>query len=142
MAIRSTGRAQWGGVLFQGRGTTSLESGVAGPMEVNWNARAEEKGSVTTPEELIAAAHAACVSMAFATILAQYDTPPTTRDVAATATFVAGEGITSMELTVNGIVEGIEEDEFEKLAETAKENCPVSKALAGNVPISVKANLG
>lgn len=142
MAIRSTGRAHWEGNLFEGRGTAALGSGVAGPMEVNWKARAEEKGSITTPEELIAAAHAACFSMAFSNILDKNGTPPTTLDVTATATFVAGEGITSMELTANGKVEGIEEDKFNELAETAKGNCPVSQALAGNVPISMTATLG
>jgi osmotically inducible protein OsmC len=143
MAVRSTGRAHWEGTLFEGRGTATLESGAAGPMAVDWNSRAEEQGeNTTTPEELIAAAHAACFSMAFSNALAKNDTPATTLDVTATATFVAGEGITSMELTVNGMVEGIDEDEFEKLAEDAKENCPVSKALAGNVPISVAATLG
>lgn len=142
MAIRSTGRAHWEGNLLQGRGTATLESGVAGPMEVNWKARAEEKGSITTPEELIAAAHAACFSMAFSNVLDKNETPPTTLDVIATATFVAGEGITGMELEVHGNVEGVEEAEFEQMAETAKENCPVSKALAGNVPISVTATLG
>lgn len=142
MAIRSTGYAHWEGTLFEGRGTVSLESGVAGPLEVNWKARAEEKGAITTPEELIAAAHAACFSMAFSNILAKNDTPPTTLDVKATATFVAGEGITGMELEVNGKVEDIDEEEFEALAETAKENCPVSKALKGNVAISVTATLG
>lgn len=142
MAVRSTGRAHWEGNLFEGRGTATLESGAAGPMEVDWKSRAEEQTGNTTPEELIAAAHAACFSMAFSNILDKNGTPPTTLDVTATATFVAGEGIKSMELTVSGKVEGIEEDEFEKLAETAKENCPVSKALAGNVALSVTAALG
>ncbi len=142
MAIRSTGRAHWEGTLFEGRGTASLESGVAGPLEVNWKARAEEKGTVTTPEELIAAAHAACFSMALSNILAKNDTPATTLDVKATATFVAGEGITGMELEVSGKVEGLDEEAFEDFAVTAKENCPVSKALEGNVPISVTATLG
>lgn len=140
MAVRSTGRAHWEGTLIDGRGTATLESGAAGPMEVDWKSRSEG-GANTTPEELIAAAHAACFSMAFSGALAKNDTPPTTLDVTATATFVAGEGITSMELTVNGKVEGIDEGEFERIAETAKENCPVSKALAGNVPISVTATL-
>ena len=140
MAVRSTGRAHWEGTLLEGRGTATLESGAAGPMEVDWKSRSEG-GANTTPEELIAAAHAACFSMAFSGALAKNDTPPTTLDVTATATFAAGEGITSMELTVNGKVEGIDEDEFEKIAETAKENCPVSKALAGNVAISVTATL-
>lgn len=143
MAVRSTGRAHWEGTLLEGRGTASLESGAAGPMEVNWKSRAEEQGpNTTTPEELIAAAHAACFSMAFSGALAKNDTPATTLDVIATATFVAGEGITGMELEVNGKVEGIDEEKFSELAENAKENCPVSKALAGNVPISISASLG
>lgn len=142
MAVRSTARAHWEGTLFEGRGTATLESGVAGPLAVDWKSRAEEPGqNTTTPEELIAAAHAACFSMAFSNALAKNDTPATTLDVTATATFVAGEGITSMELAVNGAVEGIDGDQFAELAENAKENCPVSKALAGNVPISVTAKL-
>jgi osmotically inducible protein OsmC len=141
MAVRSTGRAHWEGTLFEGRGTTSLASGAAGPLEVDWKSRADG-GANTTPEELIAAAHAACFSMAFSNILAKNDTPATTLDVTATATFVAGDGITGMELDVSGKVEGIDQEQFAALAETAKENCPVSKALAGNVPISVTATLG
>lgn len=141
MAVRSTGRAHWEGSLFEGKGTTSLESGVAGPLDVDWKSRSEG-GTNTTPEELIAAAHAACFSMALSNILAKNDTPPTSLDVTATATFVAGEGITGMELEVHGNVDGIDDDQFNDFAQTAKENCPVSQALAGNVPISVTATLG
>lgn len=141
MAVRSTGRAHWEGSLFEGNGTASLESGAAGPMEVDWKSRSEG-GANTTPEELIAAAHAACFSMAFSNILAKNETPPAALDVKATATFVAGEGITGMEIEVNGKVDGIDEKQFAEMAETAKANCPVSKALAGNVPITVSASLG
>jgi osmotically inducible protein OsmC len=141
MAVRSTGRAHWEGTLLEGRGTASLESGAAGPVDIDWKSRSEG-GANTTPEELIAAAHAACFSMAFSGVLAKNDTPPASLDVKATATFVAGEGITGMELEVDGKVDGIDEDQFKELAETAKENCPVSKALAGNVPITVTATLG
>jgi len=141
MALRSTGRTHWEGDLTSGSGTTTLESGAAGPMQVTWKARTEDHGGLTSPEELIAAAHASCYSMAFSSALAKAGTPPTTLETEATATFVPGEGITSMELTVRGTVEGISDEDFQSLAEAAKENCPVSKALKGNVSITLVASL-
>jgi osmotically inducible protein OsmC len=141
MALKSTGRAHWEGDLMSGNGTATLDSGAAGPMQVTWKARTEEHGGLTSPEELIAAAHATCYSMAFSNVLAKAGTPPTALDTEATATFVPGEGITSMEITVRGTVEGISEEDFLATAETAKENCPVSKALQGNVPITLNASL-
>lgn len=141
MALKSTGRTHWEGTLFEGSGTTSLDSGAADPMQVTWKARTEDHGGLTSPEELIAAAHASCYSMAFSNTLAKNETPPTSLDVTATATFVPGEGITTMELTVVGNVEGITEEKFQELAAVAKDGCPVSKALAGNVDISVAASL-
>jgi osmotically inducible protein OsmC len=142
MALKSIGRTHWEGDLFTGSGTASLDSGAAGPLAVTWKARAEEHGSVTSPEELIAAAHASCYSMAFSNALAKNETPPTSLDVQATATFVPGEGITLMELEVVGEVENISEEEFLELAETAKNGCPVSQALDGNVEITLSASLG
>lgn len=141
MATKSIGRTHWEGDLFNGAGTASLDSGVAGALQVTWKARAEERGSSTSPEELIAAAHSACFSMAFSNTLAKNETPPTSLDVTATATFVPGEGITTMELQVVGDVEGITAEKFTELAEVAKDGCPVSKALAGNVEITVDASL-
>jgi osmotically inducible protein OsmC len=141
MALDSTGRTHWEGDLFNGSGTTSLESGAAQPMQVTWKARAEDHGGLTSPEELIAAAHSACYSMAFSNGLAKNETPPTSLDVTATATFVPGEGITTMKLQVVGSVEGISEEQFQELAEAAKDGCPVSKALQGNVEISIEASL-
>lgn len=141
MALQSTGRTHWEGDLFKGSGTTSLDTGAAGPLAVSWEARAEEHGGVTSPEELIAAAHSACFSMAFSNALAKNETPPTSLDVTATATFVPGTGITTMELDVVGTVDGIDEEKFVEIAEASKEGCPVSKALAGNVEISVTARL-
>ena len=141
MALKSTGSTHWEGTLFEGSGTASLESGAAGPLPVTWEARAEEHGSVTSPEELIAAAHSACFSMAFSNALAKNETPPESLDVTATATFVPGTGITTMELKVVGDVPGISEEDFLELAETAKNGCPVSKALDGNVEISLEARL-
>jgi osmotically inducible protein OsmC len=96
---------------------------------------------LTSPEELIAAAHSSCYSMAFSNTLAKNDTPPTSLDVEATATFIPGEGITLMELDVVGHVEGITDDKFIELAEAAKNTCPVSQALAGNVEITLSARL-
>lgn len=141
MALKSIGRAHWEGNLFDGSGTTSLDSGAAEPMRVTWKARTEEHDGLTSPEELIAAAHSACYSMAFSNILDKNETPPTTLDVEATATFVAGEGITQMELKVMANVEGISDEVFQDLAEKAKDGCPVSQALAGNVPITLEASL-
>ncbi|MFZ0012709.1 MAG: OsmC family peroxiredoxin [Acidimicrobiia bacterium] len=141
MALESIGRTHWEGDLFNGAGTTTLDSGAAGPLPVTWKARAEEHGSVTSPEELIAAAHSACYSMAFSNTLNKNDTPPTSLDVTATATFVPGTGITTMLLEVVGRVEGITEEKFLELAEAAKNGCPVSQALDGNVDISLDASL-
>lgn len=141
MATKSIGRAHWEGDLFSGSGTTSLDSGAAGPLDITWKARAEERGSLTSPEELIAAAHASCFSMAFSNTLAKNDTPPGSLDVQATATFVPGTGITTMELEVTAVIAGITEEKFQELAEAAKNGCPVSQALSGNVDISLTATL-
>ena len=142
MALKSTGRTHWEGDLFSGSGTASLDSGAADPMKVTWKARTEEHGGLTSPEELIAAAHSSCYSMAFSNTLAKNETPPTSLDVTATATFVPGEGMTTMALEVVGTVDGIDEETFQELASVAKDGCPVSQALAGNVEISVEARLG
>lgn len=139
MALKSTGRAHWEGDLVDGNGTATLDSGAVGPMQVTWKARTEDHGGLTSPEELIAAAHATCYSMTVSNMLTKAGTPPTALDTEATATFVPGEGITSMELTVRGTVDGITEEDFLSTAESAKENCPVSKALAGNVAITLGA---
>ncbi len=141
MALDSTGRTRWEGDLLTGSGITSLDSGAAEPMRVTWKARSEEHGGLTSPEELIAAAHASCYSMAFSSALAKNDTPPTSLDVEATATFVPGTGITQMQLSVEARVEGIDNERFQELALSAKENCPVSQALKGNVPITLSATL-
>ena len=142
MALDSTGRAHWEGDLAGGSGTASLDSGIGGPMQVTWKARSEEHTTgMTSPEELIAAAHAACFSMAFSARLGKAGASSISLDTEATATFVPGEGITAMALTVRGDVEGITADEFADLAADAKENCPVSQALKGNVPITLEASL-
>jgi len=141
MALDSTARTHWEGDLFNGSGTATMDSGAGGPLQVTWKARTEEHGPLTSPEELIAAAHSACYSMAFSNTLAKNETPPTSLDVTATATFVPGTGITTMALTVVGDVEGLTDEKFQELAEAAKNGCPVSQALAGNVDITLEASL-
>ncbi|HWL48853.1 MAG TPA: OsmC family peroxiredoxin [Acidimicrobiia bacterium] len=141
MALDSTGRAHWEGDLASGSGTTTLDSGAVGPMEVTWKARSEEHDGLTSPEELIAAAHAACFSMAFSARLGKAGGTSIVLDTEATATFVPGEGITGIVLSVKGSADGVGEEDFMSLAEDAKVNCPVSQALTGGVPISLDASM-
>lgn len=138
MSLDSTATAHWEGDLLSGAGVATLSSGAGGPFPVDWKARSEDHRGKTSPEELIAAAHATCFSMALSNGLGKAGTPPDSLDVTATATFVPGEGITSMVLVLSGTVPGISDDEFRKAAEDAKENCPVSQALRGNVPITLE----
>jgi lipoyl-dependent peroxiredoxin len=143
VATEKTARATWEGTLATGQGRFSLGSGAATDQTVTWKARAEE-GEGTSPEELIAAAHASCVLMALAGALAKAGTPPTRLESEATSTFdQVGEGfrITSMKLVIRGEVDGVDEAGFKEAAEGAKENCPVSQALKGNVEISLDASL-
>jgi osmotically inducible protein OsmC len=138
-----TAHVTWSGSLMEGSGTiTSVESGAFGPLGVTWAARTEDaSGGLTSPEELIAAAHAACFSMALSHGLAQAGTPPEKLDVDATLTFVPGTGITKVALAVRGSVPGLDEAAFVDAAESAKDNCPVSKALAAVPEITVSASL-
>ena len=138
MALDSTASTHWEGDLFSGSGTTTLDSGAAGPFSVTWKARAEEHDSTTSPEELIAAAHATCYSMALSNELAKGGTPPSTLDVTATATFVPGTGITNMVLVLHADVPGLDDEGLRSTAEAAKEGCPVSQALKNNVPITLE----
>lgn len=130
--VVSKASAEWNGELFTGSGTTSLDTSGKGTFAVGWKSRAEEAGAGTTsPEELIASAHATCYAMQFSNLLKENGTPPTRLDISASVTFVAGEGITGIELTVRGQVEGLDAAGFETIAREAKETCPVSQALAG-----------
>jgi osmotically inducible protein OsmC len=117
-------------------------SGALKELAVTWSSRAEEPGGKTSPEELIAAAHATCFSMALSNGLAKGGHAPEQLDTSATVTFQPGEGITKIALTVEGNVPGMDEQEFRQAAEQAKENCPVSKALAGVPEITLDARLG
>lgn len=144
MALKSTAKTHWEGDLVSGAGTTTLTSGAAGPMRVTWRARTEEHGGLTSPEELIAAAHASCFSMALSAGLARNGTPSEVLDVEATATFDqtdSGWAVTSIHLRVRGKVPGVDGDGFKAAAEAAKEGCPVSKVLKGNVEITLDAAL-
>jgi lipoyl-dependent peroxiredoxin len=142
MAADRTAHVTWSGSLMEGSGTiTSVESGALGPLDVSWAARTEDSEGLTSPEELIAAAHAACFSMALSHGLAQGGTPPDKLDVDATVTFVPGTGITKSALVVRASVPGIDEAAFAEAAEAAKENCPVSKALAAVPEITLEASL-
>jgi lipoyl-dependent peroxiredoxin len=138
-----TAHVTWSGSLMEGSGTiTSVESGAFGPLDVTWAARAEaDSAGLTSPEELIAAAHAACFSMALSHGLAEGGTPPEKLDVDATLTFVPGTGITKIAITVRGSVPGLDEPAFLEAAEAAKVNCPVSKALASVPEVTLDASL-
>ena len=143
MAAERRASVTWSGDLMSGSGTIDeVGSGVFGPLDVTWAARSEEaSGGKTSPEELIAAAHAACFSMAFAHALAQAGNAPDRLETSATLTFVPGMGITKSALTVRGTVPGLDADAFRAAAEDAKKNCPVSQALAGVPEITVDAEL-
>ncbi len=116
-------------------------SGAVGSLDVSWPSRAQEPDGRTSPEELIAAAHASCFAMALSHALAQEGHAPERLSVSAAVTFEPGTGITSAALDVDGTVEGIDEAGFREAAEQAKEGCPVSQAMKGNVPLSVTARL-
>jgi osmotically inducible protein OsmC len=143
MATEKTARATWEGTLAEGQGRFTLGSGAVTNQPVTWKDRAE-RGEGTSPEELIAAAHASCVLMALAGGLARAGTPPTRLESEARTIFdKVGEGfaITKIALSIRGEVDGIDDEAFQQAAQGAKENCPVSQALKGNVEISVDAAL-
>jgi osmotically inducible protein OsmC len=142
MATDRTASVVWQGDLMNGSGTIeSATSGAIGPLDVSWASRAEEPNGKTSPEELIAAAWAACFSMALSNGLAKAGNPPEKLETSATVTFQPGEGITRGALTVRGTVPGLDADAFRHAAGDAKENCPVSKALAGIPEITLDAEL-
>ena len=140
MALTSEATTLWFGDLTTGSGTTSLDSSDAAEFPVSWQARSEGESGKTNPEELLGAAHSACFSMAFSNELAKNGTPPESLQVTAAVTFQPGEGITGSHLLVSAKVPNISEEDFERIAEDAKANCPVSKALAG-VSITLEASL-
>ena len=142
MATDRTAEVTWHGDLKSGSGRIeSVSSGAIGALDVDWHARSEAVEAKTSPEELIAAAHAACFSMALSNGLGQAGHPADELKTSATVTFQPGEGITKIALTVEGNVPGLDEDAFREAAETAKANCPVSQALASVPEITLDARL-
>ena len=145
MAITRHAEAVWHGDLLTGNGTINyVSSGSISRLPVTWASRTEEHNGRTSPEELIAAAHAACFSMSLSSQLAKNSTPATTLEVKAVITFDKGDAgwkIARSDLTVRGTVPGIDAARFAELAAVAKDGCPVSQALKGNVELAVDATL-
>jgi osmotically inducible protein OsmC len=141
MATTRNATTHWEGSLTEGAGQVTLQSSGIGTYDVSWAARSQEANGKTSPEELIAAAHTSCFSMALSGALAKAGTPPTALDTSAEVDFVPGTGITEIRLTVRGVVDGMSNDDFVAAAEGAKANCPVSQALAAVPSITLDAAL-
>lgn len=142
MATRRA-EAVWEGGLAEGHGSADLESGLATNLPVNWRARTEG-GAETSPEELLAAAHASCFAMALSNTLAEAGSEPQRLSVAAAVSFEPTDGgfaVTTSKLKVRGVVPGADDESFAEAARGAAEGCPISQALNGNVDISVEAEL-
>ena len=134
----------WEGDLFSGTGITTLDSSGAVPaLEVSWPRRTEEPGGYTSPEELIAAAHASCYNMELSNVLAKAGTRAERLETSATVSFSTegGAHISGVALRVRGVVPGASEDGFREAANQAKDGCPVSKLIAGNTTIELDAAL-
>ena len=136
MATTRIAKALWEGTLLEGRGTVELVSSGVGTFPITWASRAETPEGRTSPEELIAAAHASCFSMALSSGLAKSGNPAEYLDTSVEVDFQPGVGITEIRITLSGAAEGLDAAGFAEAAEVAKTNCPVSKALAA-VPISL-----
>lgn len=140
MATTRTATTTWHGSLIEGAGRVELDSSGLGGFDVTWASRANEPEGRTSPEELIGAAHSSCFSMAFSSALAKAGTPAASIQTRADVTFQPGEGITGIHLDVRGDVPGMTAEDFAAEAESAKINCPVSKALGGTA-ITMTASL-
>jgi osmotically inducible protein OsmC len=142
MATERSANVVWQGDLMNGSGTIEeAPSGAFGPLDVSWASRAEEPNGKTSPEELVASAWAACFAMALSNVLAKAGAPPEKLETSATVTFQPGEGLIKGALTVRGTVPGLDASSFQDKAAEAKENCPVSKALAGIPDVTLEASL-
>jgi lipoyl-dependent peroxiredoxin len=145
VSAQRRGEASWSGNLMEGSGTVALaSSGAADELPVTWASRAESAGGKTSPEELIAAAHAGCYAMFLSNVLAQQGHEPERLQVTAVSSFEKvddGFRLTRMALEVRGSVPGIGGPAFEEAAQEAKVGCPVSNALKNNVEITLKASL-
>jgi lipoyl-dependent peroxiredoxin len=141
MATTRKADTHWEGSLLEGKGAVTLASSHIGTFDVTWASRATDAAEQTSPEELIAAAHATCYSMSLSHGLTGAGTPPESLDTHAEVDFQPGEGITGIRLVVRASVPGISSEDFLAAAETAKANCPVSKALAAVPSITLDAAL-
>jgi osmotically inducible protein OsmC len=145
MATTRQADAAWAGDLLSGRGTvTAATTGVFSDLPTTWASRIGEPEGVTSPEELLAAAHASCFSMAFSNELAKAGTPPTRVNVSVTVSgdkLESGWTVLSSAITVSAAVPGATEASLQEAATKAKDGCPISKALKGNVDLSVDATL-
>ena len=141
MAAESKATTVWEGNLAHGGGTTSPDSGAFPDVEVTWASRTERSAGKTSPEELLAAAHASCYCMALSNELDQSGNPPDRLEATATVAFEPGEGVKSSHIEVKGKVPGIDQGSFDEAARAAGDGCPISGALKGNVDISVDATL-
>lgn len=152
LTVRTTGKllaerraeAVWTGTLFEGKGTVSVEGGAFAELPITWASRTSHANGHTSPEELLAAAHAGCFAMALALVLADGGTPPeelTVKAACALERVPTGFTITTIALDVRGRVPGIDDDRFDQAAERAAQLCPVSKALNGNVEVSLTSRL-
>jgi lipoyl-dependent peroxiredoxin len=137
-----TASTTWEGDLPKGRGTVTVNSGAMGDFPVTWASRTERPEGKTSPEELIAAAHSSCFSMALSNVLAQGGNPPESLHVTSTVTFDSGQGkVTESRITVRGRVPGMDDAAFQEAVRTAEQGCPVSNALRGNLEMPVDAAL-
>jgi osmotically inducible protein OsmC len=141
MAAESSATTVWQGGLARGSGETTPASGAFPPVEVTWASRTARAAGKTSPEELLAAAHASCYCMALSHELGEGGNEPERLETTATVLFVPGEGVKSSHLVVTGRVPGIDQTAFEAAAKAAGEGCPISAALKGNVDIAVDATL-
>ena len=141
MATESSATTIWQGSLTEGSGTTHPESGAFPDLEVTWASRTSRSAGKTSPEELLAAAHASCFCMALSHELSEAGNQPDQLEATATVDFVPGEGVKSSHIVVRGRVPGIDQSQFEESANSAGRNCPISGALTGNIEITVEATL-
>jgi len=141
MAAQSSASTVWEGGLAHGSGVTTVASGAFGPVDVTWASRTARSAGKTSPEELLAAAHASCYCMALSHELGEAGTPPERLEASATVDFVPGEGVKSSHIVVSGQVPGIDQEAFAAAAAAAGEGCPISGALKGNIEITVDATL-
>ncbi|MDP4189226.1 MAG: OsmC family protein [Bacteroidota bacterium] len=135
--MKRTAKAHWSGNLKEGKGTLTTQSGIINNANYSFKTRFEEGDQGTNPEELLAAAHAGCFTMAVASILTQKGLNPTSLDTEATVS-MEGLSITGIHLSITGSVAGVNAEEFEAITKNAEKNCLISKVLS--IPISSEAH--